>query len=75
MDGTFDQVAPLDRLTGFNLRKGFALTLRVPLIDGRSRSNGAAPRRGFFVLGNVLYRRSFDRTNLRCDDTAQQTIH
>ena len=38
-------------------------------------SKTKTPRRGFVVLGNVLYRRSFDRTNLRCDDTAQQTIH
>lgn len=53
MDGTFDQVAPLDRLTGLNLRKGFALTLRVPLIDGRSRSNGASPPQFRLSTGTI----------------------
>lgn len=74
MDGTFDQVAPLDRLTGF--KEGFRFDLKsatdrwpLPALN----SLMALPRG--FVLGNVLYRRSFDRTNLRCDDTAQQTIH
>lgn len=48
MDGTFDQVAPLDRLTGFKEGFRFYLKSATDSAPGSKLSNGAAPRRLFF---------------------------